>query len=42
MRRWADLLFDEPVPLSMASLPVASRAATMADGGADHMIDKIQ
>lgn len=32
------LLFDEPDPLRMASLPVASIAATMADGGADDVI----
>lgn len=28
------LLFDAPVPLRIASLPVASMAATIAEGGA--------
>lgn len=38
LRRSVDLLFDEPDPLRIASLPVASMAATMADGGADDVI----
>lgn len=39
-RKWVDLLFDEPDPLSIASLPVASMASTMAEGGTDDISGK--